>query len=465
MNSSKTERHSETAIGRRKALMMLALLGVVVFLGACASTPNGSAEDEVTAEAETYYGVGRGETLGTAMNSAKIDAVRNAVIDLIGEEAERRHEATLEEVLYSTRNPNRYVYNETMERLRSENLGTIDDMEMLFELRIRVDIPAVQSVLDAHRIGARGGSAGDESGAHTADDAPATGTNGVTERAVADGEVEVAARADRSEAWDEATPEQQRFINRYIDTMTYMVYFNQDSEVDEFLQQNAIAQANRYLAGNDFIAVDSAQVERLRREQEYVYEAETGREIGMLQWIAQRLNADVYIEIDLETSHDSRADSHYGTAHVTMRIFETSTGQLLGAVTRQSPRTFSRSGAREAVLNAVQSTVYQAMPVVVEQSERQMQGYLARGVRYELVIQNTLDARMMSEFRRRLRAEVSDLITVSQTADETRYTVFYFGRVDDLEDLLYETSEIVPGLQNMYHVITRGNSMTFDTGL
>ncbi len=441
------------------ALPMLVLCGLVVLLGACAGAPDNRAEDEATADAETYYGVGRGETLGTAMNAAKMDAVRNAVIDLIGEEAERRHEATLDEVLYSTRNPNRYVYNETMERLRSENLGTVDDMEMLFELRIRVDIPAVQSVLDANRI---------EASERSPDGAAGTAeANGEAEQAVADGEVQVerVARADRSAAWEEATAEQRRFIDRYIDTMTYMVYFKQDSEVDEFLQQTAVAQANRYLAGNDFIAVDSAQVERLRREQEYVYEAETGREMGMLQWIAQRLNADVYIEIDLEASQESRDDNHYGTAHVTMRIFETSTGQLLGAVTRRSPRTFSRSGSREAVLNAVQSTVYQAMPVVVEQSETQMQGYLARGVRYDLVIQNTLDARMMSEFRRRLRSEVSDLITVSQTADETRYTVFYFGRVDDLEDLLYETSEVVPGLQNMYHVITRGNSLTFDTGL
>ena len=414
-------------------------------LGACAGGAEPIPPNAVRAEEEMYYGAGRGETLGTAMNAAKIDAVRNAVIDLIGEDAERGHAATLEEVLYSTRNPNRYVYNETMERLRSENLGSLEEMDMVFELRIRVDIPAVQAVLDAHRIGA---GAGDRAAPPPA--------------AV---EVEVTGPAGRAAAWESASPEQRTFVGRYIETMTYMVYFNEDSEVDAFLQQNAVAQANRYLASNGFIAVDASHVERLRRDQQYVYEAETGREISMLQWIAQRLNADVYVEIDLETSQESRGDSHYGTAHATLRIFETSTGQLLGAVTRQSPRTFSRSGAREAVLNATQSTVYQAMPVVVEQSERQMQAHLARGVRYELVIQNTLDARMMSDFRRMLSARVSDLITVSQTADETRYTVYYFGRVDDLSDLLYDISDLVPGLQNMYHVLTRGKSLTFDTGL
>ncbi len=447
--------------GARFVLLMRFALVLTAGLSACAGGPEVRSGDEARAEDETYYGAGRGETLGTAMNAAKMDAVRNAVIDLIGEETERRNAETLEDVLYSTRNPNRFVYNETMERLRSENLGSIDEMDMVFELRIRVDIPAVQSVLDANRIVAQPGSpvagVGDEAsvpGMAPADSARADAR-----------EADTLARADRHEAWAAASPEQRSFISRYIDTMSYMVYFNEDSDADEFVRQNAVAQANRYLASNGFLAIDTAQVERLRRDQEYIYEAETGREIGMLQWIAQRLNADVYIEIDLETSHESRSDNHYGTAHVTMRIFETSTGQLLGAVTRQSPRTFSRSGTREAVLNAVQSTVYQAMPVAVEQSERQMQGYLSRGVRYELVIQNTLDARMMSEFRRRLRPRVSELITVSQTADETRYTVYYFGRIDDLEDLLYETSELVPGLQNMYHVLTRGKSMTLDTGL
>ncbi len=441
-------------ISRAGRLVTIAALTAALVLAGCASAPETRADDEAQVARETYFGSGRGETLGVAMNAAKMDAVRNAVIDLIGEEAEQRQEGVLQDVLYSTRNPNRYVYNETMERLRSENLGTIDDMEMVFELRIRVDIAAVQAVLDANRIGPLAEVDGAGEAADGRED---------SRRRADDGEV--VARLDRDDAWSEASPEQRRFISRYIDTMTYMVYFNEDSEVDDFIQRNAVAQANRYLATNDFIAVDASQIERLRRDQEYIYEAETGRGIGMLQWIAQRLNADVYIEIDLETSSESEGENHYGNAGVTMRIFETSTGQLLGAVTRQSPRTFSRSGAREAVLNAVQSTVYQAMPVVVEQAERQMQGYLARGVRYELVIQNTLDARMMSEFRRQLRPRVSDLMTVSQTADETRYTVFYFGRIDDLEDLLYETSELIPGLQHMYHVLTRGKSLTFDTGL
>jgi hypothetical protein len=60
---------------------------------------------------------------------------------------------------------------------------------------------------------------------------------------------------------------------------------------------------------------------------------------------------------------------------------------------------------------------------------------------------------------------VRDLITVSQTAEETRYEVFFLGRIDELEDLMYDVSALVPGLENMYQVVTRGKSITFNSGM
>ncbi|TVQ98848.1 MAG: hypothetical protein EA403_13825 [Spirochaetaceae bacterium] len=195
-----------------------------------------------------------------------------------------------------------------------------------------------------------------------------------------------------------------------------------------------------------------------------VYEEETGREVSILQWVAQRLGADVYIELDAVTSGETQAGTHFGSANVTMRMFETSTGQLLGTVNRRSQRTASRSSQEDAVLNALQSTVFQAMPLVVEQSRIQMALSVSRGVRYQVVVQNSSDSRTMSEFRRRLRSRTSDIVTVSQTADQTQYDVFFFGRADELEDLIYDVSATVPGMENLYHVLTRGKSMTFNTG-
>ncbi|MFW5812618.1 MAG: hypothetical protein ACOCWS_06485, partial [Alkalispirochaetaceae bacterium] len=251
-----------------------------------------------------------------------------------------------------------------------------------------------------------------------------------------------------------------------VDTMTYMVYADEESaEAESFLMRSAVGQANAYLTSQGMVAIDYRQVESLQRDQEIVYEEETGREMSMIQWVAQRLNADVYIELDASTSSETNDSNHYATATVTLRMFDSSTAQLLGSVNRRSQRTLSRVSQEDAVLNALQSTVYQAMPVAIEQSEVQMARNLARGVRFVVTLQNTPDARLISNFRRQLRRSVSDVITVSQTAEQTQYEIYFYGRGDELEDTIYDVADRVPGFESLFLVLTRGNTLTFDTGL
>jgi hypothetical protein len=420
-----------------------------------------------------------------AIYNAKIDAIRKAVIDIVGPSVEQQNQQQLQETLYTTRNPNAYVYNETMQTLRRENVGTIDQMDMIYEIQIRVNRPAIQQALQVAGVTGGGTAVASTSAereqraqdlvaeADPAEAAEPPGTVGsqqppaptpapVTPTPATGGGADL---APQEGDWEGATEEEQRFIRRYVETMTYMVYFNEESQADPFMMRSAVAQANSYLAGSGIVAIDAAQIESVRRDQELVYEQEVGREVGIIQWVAQRLNADVYIEIDAVTAGETQGGNHYGSANVTMRMFETSTGQLLGSVNRASPRTVSRASQQDAVLNALQSTVYQAMPTVIDQSRTQMAGYLSRGIRYELILQSTPDARLMSDFRRQMRRNVSDLITVSQSADETVYEVYFFGRVDELEDQIYVVSERVPGLEGLYLVLTRGKSLTFNTGL
>ncbi len=444
---------------RVRGLWLFGAVALVALAG-CASGPSftsipGSAAGGAS---DVYPGSGRGPSLAIAMNDAKMDAVRNAVIDMIGAQAEAANSATLDRELYNTRNPNAFVFNETMQTVRRENLGTIDQMDMVFDITIRVNRPAIEGVLAANGIGSGVAASGERRTAEGLVGGSLADTGSPARGGAADA---IAAQPDD---WAEATPEEQRFIRRYIDTMTYLVYFNQESPESPFLMRSAVNQANSYLISNGMIAVDAGQVESITRDLQLVYEEETGREVSILQWVAQRLGADVYVELDAVTSGETQAGTHFGSANVTMRMFETSTGQLLGTVNRRSQRTASRSSQEDAVLNALQSTVFQAMPLVVEQSRIQMALSASRGVRYQVVIQNSSDSRTMSEFRRRLRSRTSDIVTVSQTADQTQYDVFFFGRADELEDLIYDVSATVPGMENLYHVLTRGKSMTFNTG-
>jgi hypothetical protein len=384
-----------------------------------------------------------------------MDAVRHAVIDLIGPGAEAANARKLAEVLYETGNPNAYVFTETMETTRKD--GSLIEGKMNFELRIRVNVPAVRQTLTANGIHRE-----------SADDA----TPGGMEQERQPDAIPRVAEAGEPEAAeptvDPVSAEEERFIQRFVDTMTYMVYFAEDSAVDTedaaFIMRSAVNQAGGYLVSDGRLVVDADQVERLKRDQELVYEEETGREISLLQWVARRLNADVYIELDARLSGSTRSGNHYGTAEITLSMYDTSTGQVLGSVNRRSQESFSRTSQQDAILNAVLSTVYQAMPAAVEMSRTQMARAVARGIRYELTIQNTPDGRAMSRFRTALRDEVKDVQSVSQSPEQTVYEVFAVGSTDDIVDVVYEVSERVAGFENLTLIMSRGRSLTFDAG-
>ncbi|MFW5811419.1 MAG: hypothetical protein ACOCWS_00440, partial [Alkalispirochaetaceae bacterium] len=142
---------------------MVKILGSVMFISAvvlltagCAGAPE-SAPSPERGEQEVYFGEGRSESLARAMSAAKMDAVRNAVIDMIGPDREEQNRQTLEEELYNSRNPNLFVYPETMETLRNENVGSVEQLDFVYEVRIRVNRPAIETVL--RQAGVTGGGA------------------------------------------------------------------------------------------------------------------------------------------------------------------------------------------------------------------------------------------------------------------------------------------------------------------
>jgi hypothetical protein len=428
---------------------------LLVFLAACATSPpsrpaGGTAEVERPSE-RVYEGAGKDASMLQAMNMSKIEAVRKAVVDMIGVAGERANREKLDEVLYGTSNPNAYIIKETYETLRKDKIGE----EYVIEARMAVNLKAVESTLRAH--GLFGGET--VTGTDKTGEAAAASTASTAEAAQAADEV---AAADSGE---ELTTEEKRIIARYVNGMTYMVYFNEEASEDPFYMKAAVGIANEYLTSNAMEAVDFAQVEKLKKDQQMVYEDETGASISMIQWIAQKLNADVYIEIDGRTSGESSSGKYYGQANITLKGFEASTGRLLGSQPWNSPKTFSTSSEEAARINALQTSVYKAMPIVIDQAKAFMAKALREGIKYELIVQDTTDPKAMSDFRRKLQRKVRDVRTISQTAEETKFNVFLIGTVEDLVDVVYDVAETIPGLEGMYQVLLRGKSVTFNTGL
>ncbi|MFP4375842.1 MAG: hypothetical protein ACLFP4_02260 [Spirochaetales bacterium] len=444
----------------RPAGFSLTLLLVAVLAG-CASAPVAAPTASVN---EVYTGAGRGATLGEAINAAKMNAVQKAVVELIGADAEQQHRAELEEVLYQTRNPNAFVFNETMETLRRD--GSLLEENLYYEIQIRVNMQAVRATLSANNIPR-------SSAASTSSPQP------TQEQSAADGDPVAATRPREGSSIlapvedEPVTPDEERFISRYVDRMTYMVYYS-DRSVErmsagfadpEFLMTSAVTQANAYLAGQGSLVVDAGQVERLKEDQRLIYEEQSGQALSLLQWVARGLNADVYIELDAEVSGTLRNGNYYGTADVTLNMFETSTGQIMGSVVRQSPETFSRVSIEDAVQNALSSTVYQAMPFAVSMAQDQMERMLTRGIRYELTLQSAPDARTLSRFRSEMNRDTRGIATVSSSPGEVLYEIFFIGSTDDLIDMIFSVSDRVAGLEDIDLVVSRGRSLVFDAGL
>ena len=331
------------------------------------------------------------------------------------------------------------------------------------------DLLAIEKVLRANGIFggkvAPGGSLGDGSVGARGSDIPKTAPEAQpAEAADAALTVEEPAEEPAAEAIT-VTPEERRFIRSYVDRMTYMVYFDDESGQDPFLMEAAVGIANKYLAEQGVPIIDQDQIVRIKEDQEIAYEEQTGEDVSIIQWIARRLNADVYIELDAVTRGETEKGKYYGNANITLKLFDTSTASLLGSVPYNSPRTFSTSSEFDAKVNALQSSIYKAMPMAMNQAKVYMQKALERGVQYDLLIQNTPDSRLMSDFRKKLRKRVRDVRTISASPEETRYEVYIIGAIEDLEDTIYDITEGIPGLEDIALVYFRGKSITFDTGM
>jgi hypothetical protein len=210
--------------------------------------------------------------------------------------------------------------------------------------------------------------------------------------------------------------------------------------------------------------IDFDQIERNKVDQLNAYQSETGGTIDMIQYIAQKFNADVYVEIDLKSGAEGRPGSYTATAQGTMKIFETSTAALLGSIAFMSPPTFSPATADAAIANAVSAAVWQAMPKLTEQSKALIGASLSRGVRYELILQKTPDSKQISLFERQLARKFREVERLSFSPGETRFSIYTFQARGKVEAAIYDAAEAT-NLPDLYLVYMRGKSFTFNSGL
>jgi hypothetical protein len=261
------------------------------------------------------------------------------------------------------------------------------------------------------------------------------------------------------------TPEEQAYLQTYLSRLNYMVFYNEDAKIDPKLAKVAVSQANRYLLEKLGLSViDFDQIEKNKKDQATAYESETGGSIDLIQYLAQKLNADVYVEINFSLTSETRDGKFYASAQGSMKIFDTSTAALMGSIVLSSQTAFSPNSADAAATNAIASTVWTAMPKMIDQSKELLKNALARGIRYEIVIQKTPDSKQISQLRRALAKKVREVEQVSYSAGTTKLYLYTFQKADKVEDALYEAGAAA-GMNDINLVYSRGKSFTFDSGL
>lgn len=120
---------------------------------------------------------------------------------------------------------------------------------------------------------------------------------------------------------------------------------------------------------------------------------------------------------------------------------------------------------RDALLNAVQLSVYKAMAEAVRQSRAYFARDLRNGIAYDVIVVNTPDDRVMRSFMKALEAKVKEVRILSASGQQTHYQITLSGTVSDLKDMIYAASGSTTGLEGMSLVALRGKSLTFDAGM
>jgi hypothetical protein len=261
------------------------------------------------------------------------------------------------------------------------------------------------------------------------------------------------------------TPEEEAFLNNYLARLQYMVYYDESAGIAPQSAKVAVNQANRYLLEKlGLSVVDFDQIEKNKKDQQAAYQSETGGSIDLIQFIAQKYNADVYVEVSFTSTPSASGGKFYATAQGSMKIYDTSTAQLLGSVAFQSPQVMSTTSQESAINNAVAASVWSAMPKMTDQSKMLVKNSMSRGVRYEVLIQNTPDSRQISNLRRSLARAVREVEQISYSPAETKLALFTFKSRDKIEDAVYDAADKA-GLLDIYLVFSRGKAFTFNSGL
>lgn len=260
----------------------------------------------------------------------------------------------------------------------------------------------------------------------------------------------------------EVTGEEAEFMESYLAGLCYMVYFDQEA-ADPGLAREGARWVGDYLRDSGYGCAEISLIENLKNDPSAmeIYAEETARRLGVIQWIARKLDADIYLELGI-TPQGRSGDS--AGASFTLDAFDVVTGKKLSAAGGTAGRSSAPAGA-VSLWAELETALAPAVEETLEAVREETRDELYRGLRYGLTVENLPSGRSLGDFEEGIKAGLRSFRRVSFSGGTAVYEVYMLGAPADLEDLVYRAAEIVPAMEGITLVLQQGNNLVFDLGL
>lgn len=397
-----------------------------------AQQPGVPADDMIGVTAPLYYGYGEGTTEDKSTEMAKRDAIIRSVLDLL-----QNSEAVMAEkvrtIIQNLPSSAPYVLQNTYISL-DKDFANGNYQEIA---GIRINLAAVVALMKKQGI---------------------TGGYINTQGIIRLPDMEKPDYTMKDALQEVLGNEQDIWQNGW--KPVFLVYYVEDQETDPFTMRSVVLAADDYIASLGFEYISLNQIEQIKNDQSYAFAEETGSE-SMLRWIASRLNADYYIDVAVKSSSSPYGSRYKGEATISLSCFDSSTASGRGSVVFQSKTPVYEETARAAEAKAVSVSMNDAMKQLMEKVSTYFSRDAEKGTNYDIIIMKTSNDKMMREFKRILETKVSGVKRTSFSVEETRYVLQFNGSSEELEDLIYSVAEAVQGMEDLYLLYQRGNSLTY----
>lgn len=252
----------------------------------------------------------------------------------------------------------------------------------------------------------------------------------------------------------------------YLSTLQVMVTMEEQDELPAAAAKLLVAHVNNWLSMNDVLLVDASTVEKIKTTQRKNWEQSTSGGMGYFQWMAQQVNAGLYLELATQVTAQSGTSGSAAQLTIFFNVRDPATADLLASLPFENRRITSSVGVDDAVRRSIPVAVAEGLPDAWAQISKKLEKSLSVGIEYQVVLQNTFDADAVEELRKKLATRSKSVLVSSSSEEQTVWRVRALASGGALAGTIRTLAKTIPGLEGFRQVLLEnsGKKITMDTG-